>query len=77
MEEILEALTGRWGLAALLLFAFPGSRKLARAAAKGVIRFGIKATDQVKEMVAETREEIGDMMAEVKAETNTKHTAKS
>ena len=67
-EEILEMLTGRWGIAALLLFGFPGGRKLTRRLAKGVVRAGITATEQVKGLVAEVREDVGDMMAEVKSE---------
>ncbi|MBI4534261.1 MAG: DUF5132 domain-containing protein [Candidatus Melainabacteria bacterium] len=75
IEEIFEALTGRWGIAALILFAFPTSRKVVRTVAKGVIRAGITATDQVKDMVAEVREEASDLMAEVQAERRerTKH----
>ena len=75
IEEIFEVFTGRWGIAALILFAFPGSRKVVRTVAKGVIRAGITATDQVKDMVAEVREEASDLMAEVQAERRdrTKH----
>ncbi len=67
-EEIFEVLAGRWGLAALLLFAMPGGRKVARCASKSVIKTGLMATDRIKEMVAEAKEEAGDLMAEVQAE---------
>lgn len=75
IEELFEVLTGRWGIAALALFAFPTGRKFLRSAAKGVIRVGITATDQVKGMVAEVQEEASDLMAEVQAERQqrTKH----
>ncbi len=67
-EEILEALAGPWGIAALVLFAVPGGRKMVRCTSKAVIKVGLMAVDNAKVMIAEAKAEAGDLMAEVTAE---------
>jgi len=68
MEELLERIGGPWVVAAAVLVATNGGRKLLRSATKEAIRVGLTASDRVKEIVAEVREEAGDLVAEVKAE---------
>ncbi len=67
-EELFEGLAGPWGLAAVLLLALPSGRKLARRASKVVIKTGLQASDYAKKMLAEAKEEAGDIMAEVQSE---------
>jgi hypothetical protein len=66
-EELLET-AGPWGIAAAALLILPGGRKFMRSAAKEVVRFGITASEHMKEVVAEVKEEASDVVAEVKAE---------
>jgi len=68
MEELLERIGGPWVVVAAVLVATNGGRKLLRSATKEAIRVGLTASDRVKEIVAEVREEAGDLVAEVKAE---------
>lgn len=68
IEEVMEAATGKWGLLALALVAFPGGRKFLRTAAKEVIRAGITVSERAQELAAEIKEEASDVVAEVKHE---------
>ena len=68
LEELWEASTGRWGLAAIVLLALPGGRKFVRTAAKEAVKVGMTVTESVKDIVAEIKEEASDVVAEVKAE---------
>ncbi len=68
IEEIFEGATGRWGLAAVVLFAIPGSRKMLKTVAKEAVRAGLTISEGVKDLVAEIKEEASDVVAEVKAE---------
>jgi hypothetical protein len=68
LEEIWEAATGKWGLAAIVLLALPGGRKFARTVAKEAVKAGMTITENVKDLVAEIKEEASDVVAEVKAE---------
>jgi hypothetical protein len=67
-ESIFKGLTGRWGILALLVAMTPTGRKFAKAAAREAIRAGIVATDKVKEIAAELKEEGGDIVAELREE---------
>jgi hypothetical protein len=67
-ETIFKGLTGRWGILALLVAMTPTGRKFAKAAAREAIRAGIVATDKVKEIAAEIKEESGDIVAELREE---------
>ena len=67
-EDLLETVSGKWGLLALVLVVMPGGRKLLRTAAKETIRAGIIVTDRVKDLAAEIREEANDVVAEIQAE---------
>jgi hypothetical protein len=67
-ETIFRGLTGRWGILALLVAMTPTGRKFAKAAAREAIRAGIVATDKVKEIAAEIKEESGDIVAELREE---------
>ena len=67
-DNILKGLSGRWGILALLVALTPTGRKFAKAAAREAIRAGIVATDKVKEIAAEIKEEGSDMVAEVREE---------
>jgi hypothetical protein len=66
--DLKEALKSPWTLAALLLFGTNTGRKVLKTASKEVIRAGLVATDKVKEIVAEVKEEADDLVAEVQAE---------
>lgn len=70
LEEILEIVSGKWGLIGLgALVVFSGSgRKVVRAAAKGLIRTGMEVSDGTREFIAELKEQGSDLIAEVKAE---------
>ncbi len=68
LEEIWGLATSRWGLAAALLLAMPGGRKLLRSVAKETIRAGMTVSESVKDIAAEIKEEASDVVAEVKAE---------
>jgi hypothetical protein len=57
-----------WTLAAILLLGTSGGRKLVKTASKEVIRAGLVASDKIKELVAEVKEEADDLVAEVQAE---------
>ncbi|MBX9694615.1 MAG: DUF5132 domain-containing protein [Cyanobacteria bacterium] len=71
IDEIVKATTSRWGLAALVVLALPGGRKLLRQAAKEAVRAGITISEGVKDLAAEIKEEASDVVAEVKAERET------
>jgi hypothetical protein len=73
IEEVMEAATGRWGLLALALVAFPGGRKFLRTAAKEVIRAGITVSERAQELAAEIKEEASDVVAEVRSERQQKN----
>jgi hypothetical protein len=68
LEKILKGLTGRWGLVALALALTPTGRKLAKAAAKEVIKATVIAGEKVKEITEEIREEGSGLIAELKEE---------
>src|SRR5262249_33164618 len=69
MDEFLDAIPGgRLTLAALALLAVPGVRRQLRPLARAAIRAGLAVTDQVKELIAETREQASDLVAEARAE---------
>lgn len=80
-KDIAELVTSKWGLAAIVLLAMPGGRKLLRSAAKEAIRAGITISEGVKDLAAEIKEEASDVVAEVKAEragdTKEKHKLKA
>lgn len=70
LEEILEVVASKWGLlglGAVLVISGPG-RKVVRGAAKGLIKAGLDVSDSAREMVAEMKEQGGDLMAEIQAE---------
>ncbi len=67
-EDLLKAVTGRWGLLAIAVVAFPGGRKFLRSATKEAIRAGVVAGDKIKELASEIKEEASDVVAEVRAE---------
>ncbi|MBK9142284.1 MAG: DUF5132 domain-containing protein [Candidatus Melainabacteria bacterium] len=68
LEEITKLATSRWGLAAVVLLAMPGGRKMLRTVAKEAVRAGLTVSENVKDLVAEIQEEASDVVAEVKAE---------
>lgn len=68
IEEVAKLATSRWGLAAAVLIAMPGGRKMLRTVAKEAVRAGLTVTENVKDLVAEIQEEASDVVAEVKAE---------
>ncbi len=68
LEEVMETALGPWGIAAAVLLLLPGSRKMARTVTKEVIRAGMTVTDNVKDLLAEAKEEASDVVAEVRAE---------
>lgn len=68
LEEVWEAALGPWGIAAAVLLLMPGGRKLTRTVTKEVIRAGMTVTDNVKDLLAEAKEEASDVVAEVRAE---------
>jgi len=70
LEDLWGALTGRWGLAAVVLLAMPQGRKALRTVAKEVVRAGITVSESVKDIAAEIKEEASDVVAEVRAERN-------
>jgi hypothetical protein len=77
LEEIMEAAMGPWGIAAAVLLLMPGSRKMARTVTKEVIRAGMTVTDNVKDLLAEVKEEASDVVAEVRAERQSGTTTKA
>jgi hypothetical protein len=68
LDKLLDVITGRWGIAALVLLAIPDGRKALKSAAKEAVRAGLIVSEGLKDMVAEVKEEASDMVAEVKAE---------
>jgi hypothetical protein len=68
LEKLWEAVTGRWGLAAVVLLAIPDGRKALKSVAKEAIRAGLIVSEGAKDLIAEVKEEASDMVAEVKAE---------
>ena len=70
MKELVEKLAGPWGIAALLLVATNGGRKMLRTAAKEVVKVGMVASEKAKEVMAEIQEEASDVIAEAQAERN-------
>ncbi len=81
IKDIAEIVASKWGIAAIVLLAMPGGRKLLRSAAKEAIRAGITISEGVKDLAAEIKEEASDVVAEVKAEragdTKEKHKLKA
>ncbi len=73
LEKLWEAVTGRWGLAALVLLAIPDGRKALKSVAKEAVRAGLIVSEGAKDLIAEVREEASDMVAEVKAERKQTH----
>ncbi len=67
-KDFFGGLTGRWGILALIVALTPTGRKFVKQAAREVVRAGIVATDKVKEIAAEIKEEGSDMMAELREE---------
>ena len=70
LEEVLEVVASKWGLlglGALLFISGPG-RKVVRGAAKSLIKAGMDVSDSAREMVAEMKEQGGDLIAEINAE---------
>ena len=76
LEELVEALTGPWGVAAVLLIATNGGRKMIRTAAKEVVKVGMVASEKAKEVMAEIQEEASDVIAEAQAERQESHKEK-
>jgi hypothetical protein len=74
-EDLFGAVTGRWGILAIALVAFPGGRKFIRSATKEIIRTGVIVTDKVKDLASEIKEEASDVIAEVRAEHGNGHRA--
>ena len=70
LEELVETAVGPWGIAAILLLATQRGRKVARSAFKETVKFGLIASERVKEAYAEIQEEAADAIAEVQAERN-------
>lgn len=68
LDKLWEAVTGRWGLAAVVLLAIPDGRKALKSVAKEAIRAGLIVSEGAKDLMAEVKEEASDMVAEVKAE---------
>lgn len=68
LEEIWGAVSGKWGIAAVVLLAMPGGRKMVRTVAKEAVKAGMTVSEGVKDLVAEIKEEASDVVAEVKAE---------
>ena len=67
-EDLVEAVAGPWGIAAVLLLATAGGRKMIRTAAKEAVKVGIVVSEKVKEVAAEIQEEASDVLAEAQAE---------
>ncbi len=76
LDKIWEAVTGRWGLAAVVLLAIPDGRKALKSVAKEAIRAGLVISESAKDLMAEVQEEASDMVAEVKAERKQGHNDK-
>ncbi len=72
--KIWEAVTGPWGLAAVLLLAIPDGRKALKSVTKNAIRAGFVISEGAKDLIAEVKEEANEMVVEVKAER--KHSEK-
>jgi hypothetical protein len=68
LKNLFEVATGRWGLLAIGLVAFPGGRKFLRSAGKETLRAGVMLGDRLKEWTSEIKEEANDIVAEVRAE---------
>ena len=71
-EDVLETVAGPWGIAALLILATKGGRKMLRTAVKEVVKVGMVASEKAKEVAAEIQEEASDVIAEANAERNEK-----
>jgi hypothetical protein len=76
LDKVVEVVTGRFGLAALVLLAIPDGRKALKTVAKEAIRAGLTISESAKDLVAEVKEEASDMVAEVKAERKQNHSEK-
>ena len=50
-EDIWKSATGPWGLAALVILALPGGRKMVRNVAKEAIKVGLTVSDNVKDLL--------------------------
>jgi hypothetical protein len=72
LEELAETVVGPWGIAAVLLFGTDKGRKVVRAAFKETVKFGIIASERMKETYAEIQEEASDAIAEAQAEQHQK-----
>lgn len=72
-EELVEAVVGPWGIAAVLLLGTDRGRKVVRGAFKETIKFGMVAGERLKETYAEIQEEASDAIAEAQAEKNDRH----
>jgi hypothetical protein len=75
LEEIAEVVMGPWALAAVVVLAMPGGRKMIRTVAKEIAKAGMTVGEGVKDLAAEIKEEASDVVAEVKAER--KHAGKT
>jgi hypothetical protein len=67
-ESIWRGLTGRWGMLALIVALTPTGRKITKTAVKELVRVGVTASEKVREITAEIREESSDILAEIKEE---------
>lgn len=68
MANIFRGIGGNWGLLALALVLTPTGRKVARVAAREAVRAGIVASEKIKELADELKEEGSDMIAELRDE---------
>ena len=66
LEELLEIVSGPWGIAVFALTVLPSGRTAMRNMAKGVIRAGMGGFNEVKIMKDEIKEDIGDIKEEIK-----------
>ncbi|HEY9682072.1 MAG TPA: hypothetical protein V6C86_10880 [Oculatellaceae cyanobacterium] len=69
-ETILKGLSGRWGMLALVLALTPTGRKLTKTAVKELVRAGVTASEKIKELTDEIKEEGYEIIAEIKEERN-------
>jgi hypothetical protein len=58
-------------------YVFPALRRAAWPAAKGVIKGALALSESIKEGAAGAREQLGDLMAEVRAEREQEATSRS
>lgn len=67
-EDLVEAVAGPWGIAAILLVGTQRGRKMLRTAFKETVKVGLVAGERLKEAYAEIQEEAADAIAEAHAE---------